>query len=143
MNQSQRPDRIIVNDISVTTSTGPNPLCHVTIEVDIGGVAQSLTFESKASDVGPVSGICGAFRKIVPDFNWADFRVRALGPGEGADAFATVYIKNNGDTFAGEGTHNNTLHASAAAVADGLNKLRWHEFNKAAQHSRLVAAGGR
>ncbi|MDO8561517.1 MAG: alpha-isopropylmalate synthase regulatory domain-containing protein [bacterium] len=140
MKKPKQPDRIIVNGISVISSTGGISRCQVTIEVDIGGEEQTLTFESNQRDVGPVSGICGAFRKIVPDFTWADFAVNAVMPGENSDARATVTIKNNGDTFAGQGVHNNTLQAAAMAIADGLYKLSRHAFNEAMRRYDVAAA---
>jgi hypothetical protein len=139
MDKPQRPDRIVVTSISVNSSTD-DPCCRVAINVDIGGEKKVLMFESHEKDVGPVSGICGAFREIVPDFNWADFQVKALAPGEGADASAIVTIRNNGYTFSGRGVHNNTLQASAMAVADGLYNLQWHEFTAPMRRYDIAAA---
>lgn len=128
MGTNQEPTPIRVESVSLVTMTGDHPRCSITMCLTIDGMQKTLAFQSELKGIGPVSGICHAFREVVPQFDWSDFSVKAAAAGENADAMATVTLKKGGNTFAGQGRHINTMHATANAVADALHKLRWHDW---------------
>lgn len=124
----QEPVAIAVQSVMVITQTGPHARSHASVVATIDGHEHTLAWEGR--DAGPIDAICHAFRAVVPDFTWLDYRSKALSEGENAAGEVMVMVKKDGNTFNGIGRDTNTLHATAVAVADALHKIRWLEYKK-------------
>ena len=121
-----RPAPIHVLSVTIITVTGMDTRTDATVRLSIDEKEMVLTCQSNDPNVGPVSALCGCFRQIVPDFTWRDFGIRALAQGEGADGKAHVILEKDNQTFYGQSVSSNIMHATACAIADALDKLRWH-----------------
>jgi len=121
---AQEPARISVRLVTVITGTQVHK--HATIVAEIGGIVR--TFESTGHRNGPIDAICHAFEPLVGEFRCVSWSGK--GESEGSDAVGRidVLIEMNDDTFAGVGHHTDTMHATALAVTDALNKHRWHKW---------------
>lgn len=120
----REPARIEIRSVTIITGTVVHN--HATIVAEIDGV--SHTFESTGMCNGPVDAICHAFQPLVGAFvchMWS-----GKGESEGSDAIGRieVIIRQGDKTFHGIGHHGNTMHATALAVADALDKHRWHQW---------------
>ncbi|HTR18412.1 MAG TPA: alpha-isopropylmalate synthase regulatory domain-containing protein [Candidatus Paceibacterota bacterium] len=114
------PMRLRIESITVITSTLNETHNHATITACLESTPTN-TYEGRG--VGPIDAMCKALQHFEPGFDVAEWSGKAIGRGSEAVAIIKVTIyTTNGSVYHGEGRHQNTMQATADAIADALNR---------------------
>ena len=111
-------DNISLIDLQVVAGTkGPQ---KAEISLKIYGEAKEIT----SSGDGPVDAIFNGLRELIPhSAKLLLYQVHAVTEGTDAQAEVSVRLSEKGKSVVGQGSHTDTLVASAKAYINALNKL--------------------
>ena len=111
-------DNITLVDLQVVAGTkGPQ---KATIDLEIYGDLKNTT----STGDGPVDAIFNGLSELIPHkAKLLLYQVHAVTEGTDAQAEVSVRLSENGKTVVGQGSHTDTLVASAKAYINALNKL--------------------
>jgi 2-isopropylmalate synthase len=111
-------DNIILVDLQVAAGTkGPQ---KAIIDLEIYGDLKNIT----STGDGPVDAIFNGLSELIPHkAKLLLYQVHAVTQGTDAQAEVSVRLSENGKTVVGQGSHTDTLVASAKAYINALNKL--------------------
>ena len=114
----QTPKTQILVDLQVVAGTkGPQ---KATIDLEIYGDLKNTT----STGDGPVDAIFNGLSELIPHkAKLLLYQVHAVTEGTDAQAEVSVRLSENGKTVVGQGSHTDTLVASAKAYINALNKL--------------------
>lgn len=113
------PDKIVLKNMQVITSTEEHPIAKVEIQID------GKSRFGKMSAVGSIEAVFGAIDLAYGEggAQLSSFNIGAVTEGSDAQAQVTVQLKNNEYVANGQGVSNDTLVACARAYIEALNKL--------------------
>ncbi len=111
-------DNISLIDLQVIAGTkGPQ---KATISLEIFGETKEIT----STGEGPVDAIFNGLSKLIPhSAKLLLYQVHAVTEGTDAQAEVSVRLSEKGKSVVGQGSHTDTLVASAKAYINALNKL--------------------
>ena len=111
-------DNISLVDLQVVAGTkGPQ---QAIIDLEIFGESKNI----KSTGDGPVDAIFNGLSELIPHkAKLLLYQVHAVTEGTDAQAEVSVRLSENGKTVVGQGSHTDTLVASAKAYINALNKL--------------------
>ncbi len=111
-------ERIVFDRLCVVAGSDGPQTADLTVSID--GVSAQASSEGN----GPVDAVFRAIRQIVPTDAKLDlYQVHAVTGGTDAQAKVSVRLKGEGIIATGQGSHTDTLVASAKAYIHALNKL--------------------
>ena len=117
-------DRFELVDLRVSSSTGQEPHAAVTLNVD----------GARRADEGHGDGMVDACYKVIAKITGISpklerYAVKAITGGTDAMGEVSCLISQDGVTVAGQGAHTDTVHASALAFINALNKLQYRQVH--------------
>jgi 2-isopropylmalate synthase len=117
-------DRFELIDLSVSSSTGKMP--HAVVRLNVDGQEQV--------DEGDGDGMVDACYKVISKITGVSpklerYAVKAITGGTDALGEVSCLINQDGVTVTGQGAHTDTVHASALAFINALNKLQYRRVH--------------